>query len=196
MFTGIIVEQVKITDIDDGSITIQLPTDSVLQASDMHIWQSIAHDGACMSLTELHPDGWTFFAMAESFAKTHYHTKKIGDTFNIELCMQATDRLDGHFVTGHIDTVWAVKKIDIYEDGSWRVEMSFDPKFDALLVPKWSVTINGIALTVWEVTSWTCSVYIIPQTLEKTNISDFKVWTQVNLEFDLLAKYVTKWGRE
>ena len=185
----------KITKIDAGAVTIQLPADSPIKASDMHLWQSIAHDGACMSITELHNDGWTFFAMAESFAKTHYGSKKVGDTFNIELCMQAADRLDGHFVTGHIDTVWEVKSVDIYEDGSWRVDVTFDKKFDELLVPKWSITINGVALTVWEVSEWTCSVYIIPQTLEKTNIADFVGGMKVNLEFDLLAKYVTKWGR-
>lgn len=184
-----------ITKIDGGNVTIQLPADSPIKASDIVVWQSIAHDGACMSVTELHDDGWTFFAMAESFAKTHYGSKKAGDTFNIELCMQASDRLDGHFVTGHIDAMWEVTQIDIYDDGSWRVGVKFDPKFDELLVPKGSVTINGIALTVGEVSSGSLSVYIIPQTLEKTNIADFAVWTPVNLEFDLLAKYVTKRGR-
>jgi riboflavin synthase len=122
MFSGIIETTSRIRSIDRGTFVIEHHfTDELLT-----IGQSIAHDGSCMTLTEITPDSYTFFAMEESFSRTNFGSKKVGDRFNIERCIRADTRIDGHFVTGHIDTVGRVRSIDPNPDGSYLICIDFD----------------------------------------------------------------------
>ncbi len=191
MFTWIITQQVTIVAIDQWIITVSHPWTTPL-----HIGQSIAHDGACMSIDSYTDTTYSFFAMKESFLKTNFWTKQIWDKFNVEYALLPTDRLDGHFVSWHIDTTWNITWLDNQNDWSKKFTISFDPSFDCLVVPKWSITLNGVSLTVWEdISEWKATVRIIPQTLEMTTFWTLQKWDLCNIEFDLLAKYVTKFGR-
>lgn len=185
MFTGIIESQWTVTNIHEGTITVACDF-----VDELHIGQSIAHDGACMTITELHQGWYSFFAMQESFAKTNFWTKKNWDSFNIERCMKVSDRLDGHFVTGHIDTLWTVTTLEDGDDGALLVWISFDKQYDIYTTNKWSIAINGISLTVVHTAPWYLSVRIIPHTQKETNIWKLALQDTVNLEFDLLAKYI------
>ena len=100
------------------------------------IGQSIAHDGVCMTLTDITPENYTFFAMEESFSRTNFGSKKVGDVFNVERCIRAETRIDGHFVSGHVDTVGTVTDITHNQDGSYLVRIDFDSKYRTLIVEK------------------------------------------------------------
>lgn len=186
MFTWIIEKQVRILNKENGRFTVENPF------SDLTIWQSITHDGACMTLTDITPESYSFFVMEESLSRTNFGKKKIWDTFNIERCLIANGRLDGHFVTGHIDTVGTVTKIEDKSDKSRIITISFPSEHADLLVEKWSITINGISLTVVDVGAGFFTISLIPHTLEVTNIGQLRVNDIVNLEFDLLGKYIAK----
>jgi riboflavin synthase len=132
MFTGIIEQQARIQNIENGEFTIKNP----LNIQDLTIGQSIAHDGACMTLTDITPESYSFFAMEETLNRTNFGGKKVGDTFNIERCMRMDSRLDGHFVTGHIDTTGRVKQIEDRPDNSRVITISFPSEHAGLLVEK------------------------------------------------------------
>lgn len=189
MFTGIITHQATILKSQQWVITIQSPFETLPT-----IGQSIAHDWACMSVTETNKDHntYSFFAMQESFDKTNFWTKKPWDLFNIELCMQAGDRLDGHFVTWHIDTTGTFTASTSGSDWSLMLTIAFDSKRNPLLLPKWSIAVNGVSLTVVEVHKSSFTIRLIPLTQEETNLWSLSQWDQVNLEFDMLGKYVLK----
>ena len=184
MFTWIIENKAKIIDINNGVFTVEKIFDEVT------IWQSIAHDGACMTVKEVMRDSYSFFAMEETFSRTNFSSKKVWDTFNLERCLQIGDRLDGHFVTGHIDTTATVKEILINDDESRIIWFSFDKKYNKLVIEKWSIAINWVSLTVVDISSWKLTVSLIPFTLEVTNLWDLKVSGKVNFEFDMIWKYV------
>lgn len=160
------------------------------------IWQSIAHDGACMTVTQIHDNSYEFFAMEESLQRTNFGQKKAGNHFNVELCVRYGDRIDGHFVTGHIDTIGTVSGMETASDGSQKITISYDTSYHSLIVPKGSIAINGVSLTVVDDISTSSasffSVWIIPHTQDITNIGTLSVWDKVNLEFDMLAKYIHK----
>lgn len=189
MFTWIVSHQAKILSVYKSIYTIQSPLD-ILPT----IGQSIAHDGACMSITEIDTETNTyqFFAMQESLHKTNFTHKNPWDYFNLELCMMAWDRLDGHFVTGHIDTTGRVNQIDTQPDWSIKIHITFDPRRSKLILPKWSVAINGVSLTIVDTKADGLTVRLIPLTQSDTNLWSLQVWDTVNLEFDMLGKYVLK----
>lgn len=186
MFTWITEKQVKIKNIEAGRFTVENPF------ADLSIGQSIAHDGACMTLVDITPDTYSFFAMEETLRRTNFGTKKVGDTFNIERCLKSDGRLDGHFVTGHIDTTGTVTKIENKSDDSRVITISFPAENANLMVEKWSIAVNGVSLTVVDVGVDFFTISLIPHTLEVTNIGKLIVNDTVNLEFDLLGKYVAK----
>jgi riboflavin synthase len=130
--------------------------------------------------------------MQESLNKTNFSKKSIWDLFNIELCMKAGDRLDGHFVTGHIDTTGTITQKSFADDGSLLLTIWFDSKRNPLLLPKWSIAINGISLTVVDVHEDSFTVRLIPITQQDTNLWQAQPGDTVNLEFDMLGKYVLK----
>lgn len=185
MFTWIIEKKAKILEVNWGRITVENNF-----WKELNIGQSISHDWACMTIETFDDEKYTFFAMEESFRRTNFHTKKIWDFFNIERCLQVWQRLDGHFVSGHIDNTWKVIKVIKNNDGSWEIFFSYSPEFKYNLIDKWSITINWTSLTVCHLDSESFSVSLIPLTLEITNLWDLEVWDTVNLEFDMLWKYI------
>ena len=189
MFTWIITHQWPIIHTEWWTYTIKNPFNTLPT-----IGQSIAHDGACMSITTVDATAntYSFFAMTESLNKTNFWKKTLWSSFNLERCIQAHDRLDGHFVTGHIDTTGEVIAVDHISDGSMKVTIRFDYRWQPLLLPKGSIAINGISLTVVDVYEDSFTVWLIPITQQETNLWKTAVWQVVNLEFDMLWKYVLK----
>ncbi|MFA6090265.1 MAG: riboflavin synthase [Candidatus Gracilibacteria bacterium] len=187
MFSGIIEQKAKILNIQNGVLTIEntfqeIPT----------IGQSIAHDGACMTITDADAEKYSFFAMEESLKITNFGTKKIGDFFNVERSLKMGDRIDGHFVTGHVDTVGNITEIIINNDQSKILTVHFDPKFQNFIIQKGSITINGVSLTIVDQGRNFLSVSLIHLTQEITNLGDLRMGDNVNLEFDMMGKYISK----
>ena len=187
MFSGIIEHQAKILDIRDGVFRIENTFGEVLT-----VWKSIAHDGACMTITKSEKSYYEFFSMQESLSVTNFSTKKIGDTFNVERSLKLWDRIDGHFVSGHIDTVWKVILLEKQGDGSLIFGVSYDIHYNPLVIKKWSITINGVSLTIVDLDSGMITVSLIPLTQDWTNLGSARIGDRVNLEFDMLGKYVQK----
>ena len=158
----------------------------------LNIWESIAHDWACMTITKIENDNYSFFVMEESLKKTNFWNKKISDFFNVESSLKMSDTLDGHFVTWHIDWTWIVTKIEINKDLSKNIFIKFDEKFKNLIIEKWSIAINWVSLTIVETWDDYLSVSLIPLTQEITNLWLLKEWDIVNLEFDMIGKYINK----
>lgn len=188
MFTGIITHQWRIISQENGVFTIENPFTERLQ-----IGQSIAHDGACMSVTAVHTSTYSFFVMQESFTKTNFSHKTTGSFFNLERCMQLSDKVDGHLVTGHIDSTGVITQLQNAADGSRMIGISFDTAFDAYCIPKWSIALQGISLTVVDTAPGYISVRLIPLTLQKTNLWNAVLWTVVNIEFDMMGKYALRY---
>lgn len=187
MFTWIIEQKSKILNISDGKITVENKFSGELSKG-----QSIAHDGACMTIESFDEDSYTFFAMQETFDRTSFSQKEVWDTFNVERCLKISDRLDGHFVSGHIDTIWEVYYIKNKDDNSRIIWIKYDTKYDNLVIEKWSITISGVSLTVIRSDSGYLEVSLIPLTMEITNLWNLDIWDYVNLEFDMLGKYIEK----
>ena len=185
MFSGIIEKQSKILNIDNGRFTMVNPFGNTLQ-----IGQSIAHDGACMTVESFDAEKYSFFAMEESFSLTNFWNKNIWDSFNLERCLQVWERIDGHFVSGHIDTTGKVKSLTKNDDDSLIIEVTYNKDFSDLVVHKGSITLNGTSLTVTHHLPWELQVWLIPITQEMTNLWDISVWDSINMEFDMLGKYI------
>lgn len=190
MFTWIVEKKAKILSIKNWIFEIE----NIFDAKDLVIWQSIAHDGACMTLETITDTSWSFFLMEESLKKTNFSQKQPWDFFNIERCLKIWDRLDGHMVSGHIDSVWEVNWLQEIEDGSKIYTIKFAPKFQNLLIEKWSVTVNGVSLTVVETGVDFFTLSLIPLTQKITNLGDVQLWDLVNLEFDMVGKYIQKFN--
>lgn len=196
MFTGIIESIGKVVDVrEEGSNRVfrfAVSLDEPIQVD-----QSIAHNGTCLTVTEIFRNEdngqkeYTVVAVQETLDKTNLGTLAPGHEVNVERCMKVGQRLDGHFVQGHVDTVGRVEKV-VELDGSWMYHFSFPDTFSQLLVDKGSVCINGVSLTVVDSQETGFSVTIIPFTHEHTNFHAFKVGDLVNLEFDILGKYLQK----
>lgn len=187
MFSGIIESSWKIIQRNGGEFTISCDfTDELI------IGQSIAHDGACMTVTHIGEDSYTFFAVEESLIRTNFWKKEVWDRFNIERCLRYGDRVDGHFVTGHVDTVGTVAEIIENSDTSHTLVIHFDPAYSDNVVEKWSVALNGTSLTVVRAEKWLLSVAIIPHTWSFTNLGDLQKNDSINIEFDMLGKYLLK----
>lgn len=187
MFSWIIERKAKILDVENWNFTIENVFNEPLQ-----IGQSIAHDWACMTLTTFDNEKYTFFAMQESLKLTNFSTKKPWDFFNVERCVKVWERLDGHIVSWHIDTIWTITNIIKNSDNSLEVFVSFWENFSKYIIPKWSITINWVSLTIAKEWEDFLSVWLIPITQEITNLWNLKVWDKVNLEFDIVGKYIYK----
>lgn len=187
MFSGIVEKKTKILQKENGVFTMENLFDESLT-----VWQSIAHDGACMTITYCNAEKYSFFAMQETLSVTNFWEKKVGDFFNVERCVKVWDRLDGHIVSWHIDTVWNISQLERKSDDSLIIFVSFDTSFSKYIIPKWSITINGVSLTIVKEGENFLSVSLIPLTQKITNLWDLKVWDKVNLEFDLVGKYILK----
>ena len=154
--------------------------------------QSIAHDGACMTLTRIEPEFYEFFMMEESLRVTTFWTKKVWDRVNVERSIRVWDRIDGHFVTGHVDAVWKVILLDKIPDNSLIIGIEYPREYMRYIIQKGSITVNGTSLTVVEDSENTFTVSLIPLTQDWTNLWTLQIWDLVNLEFDMMAKYMLK----
>ena len=189
MFTGIIEEVAKVVKIEKEAENIHFSIKAKM-TSELKIDQSVAHNGCCLTVVNIENDIYTVTAIQETLDKTNLNEWKIGTPVNLERCMQMNGRLDGHIVQGHVDTVGVCTEIED-QNGSWK--FTFQYKNEQLTVEKGSITVNGTSLTVVDSKKDSFSVCIIPYTFENTNFSSLKVGYQVNLEFDIIGKYVAKW---
>lgn len=190
MFTGIIETLGTITDLrsEQGNLHITV-TSSI--AAELKIDQSVAHNGVCLTVIALADGKHTVTAIEETLGKTNLGHLKIGDLVNLERCMQMNGRLDGHIVQGHVDqtaTCIAFNGLD----GSWEYTFEYDPASGNVTVEKGSICVNGISLTVVNSQANSFSVAIIPYTFEHTNLQQVRVGSVVNLEFDIIGKYVAR----
>jgi len=188
MFTGIIESIAKVEDIKNDKGNLQITYKSSI-AKELKVDQSVCHDGACLTIVETNGDHYTVDAIAETISRTNLADLKIGDGVNIERSMAVNSRFDGHIVQGHIDEVGVCKSIS-ENRGSWVFEFEHSGK--NITVEKGSITVNGVSLTIVKSQETLLSVAIIPYTYNNTNFCELKVGSKVNLEFDILGKYISK----
>lgn len=188
MFTGIIEKLGEITKIEAENTNVHFTVKSSF-TNELKIDQSVAHNGCCLTVVEINGEEYVVTAIEESLKKTNLSSWKVGTKVNLERCMQLGARLDGHIVQGHVDTRGVCESVENL-DGSWKYTFSYD--FDQPTVEKGSITINGVSLTVVDSEKGKFSVCIIPYTYEHTNFHTFEKGTIVNLEFDIIGKYVSK----
>jgi riboflavin synthase len=187
MFTGI-VQKGKIHAIAPSEDGWELAINMSNFADIVQIGDSVAIDGACLTVTKVVDDKMYFFVSTESIAKTTIRNYKTGDTVNTELPMQPNGYLGGHYVLGHVDATAKVNEIKITPT-AWFLTIQVPEQFVKYIVYKGSIAINGVSLTINEVRDQLIDLCIIPTTLDKTNINQLKVESMVNIEFDILAKY-------
>ena len=188
MFTGIIDSLATVEDINNDKGNLQITFKSSI-AKELKVDQSLCHNGACLTVVKTNEDQYTIDAISETIARTNLGDLKIGDLINVERSMSVNSRFDGHLVQGHIDEVGICEKIS-ESDGSWVFE--FEHSGQNITVEKGSITVNGVSLTVVESAEKLFSVAIIPYTFNNTNFCELKVGSKVNLEFDILGKYISK----
>lgn len=192
MFSGIVEAVARVENIttQGGSMHLTL---SCPFTNELHIDQSIAHNGVCLTVVDIEGQNYTVTAIAETLSKTNLGEFKIGDEVNLERSMRPDKLLDGHIVQGHVDTT--ARCISVKEtDGSWYFTFKYAPqdKGGYVTVEKGSVTVNGVSLTVCDSKIDEFSVAIIPYTFEHTNFHNFKVGSVVNIEFDIIGKYIAR----
>ena len=190
MFTGIIesIGVVKSIRHDKSNINFSIISDLT---SELKVDQSISHNGVCLTVVNLEKDSYTVTAIKETLDKTNLGKLKLGDQLNLERCLRVGDRLDGHFVQGHVDQIATCISVD-NENGSWVFTFKYSPLNNNITIEKGSITVNGVSLTVVNSKESEFSVAIIPYTFDNTNFNSFKAGTLVNLEFDVFGKYITK----
>jgi riboflavin synthase len=190
MFTGIIETfgEIKALHKDGGNVHVTLASSIT---DELKIDQSVAHNGVCLTVIAINRNEYTVTAIQETIEKTNLSDWKTGDLVNLERAMKLGDRLDGHIVQGHVDQTGICKSIQ-EANGSWYFTFEYDPVLNNLTIEKGSITINGVSLTVVNSLKNEFSVAIIPYTYENTNFKNFKIGTKINLEFDVIGKYVSK----
>lgn len=190
MFTGIIESQGTVTGIEESGSNRIFWIESPLSA-ELKIDQSIAHDGVCLTVDSLQPGQHRVTAIAETLAKTNLGAWQNGYLVNLERCMPMNGRIDGHIVQGHVDATGILQSVKD-ENGSWVLDFSFPSDFAPLMIEKGSICINGTSLTAFNVGRESFSVALIPYTYEHTNLSRLEKGQKVNLEFDMIGKYINR----
>lgn len=190
MFTGIIETLGTIKDIRKENENLHITISSTV-TNELKIDQSVAHNGVCLTVVAIENDTYTVTAIQETILKTNVGQWKKGDLVNLERAMKLGDRLDGHIVQGHVDQTGTCVSVS-ETDGSWRYTFEYDSTLNNITIEKGSITVNGVSLTVVHSKANGFSVAIIPYTYEHTNFKDFAVGTKINLEFDVIGKYVSK----
>jgi riboflavin synthase len=190
MFTGIIENTGLIKEIISNGTNKSFWVASPL-AAELKIDQSLSHNGVCLTVEEINNDMHRVTAIEETILKTNLGDWENGATINLERCMQLNGRLDGHIVQGHVDCTATCTEVTA-KDGSWEYSFNFPGKFAAFIIEKGSVTVNGISLTCFNVTNNQFTVAIIPYTFEHTNMSSLKQGDKVNIEWDVVGKYVSR----
>jgi len=189
MFTGIIENTAVLINIqeNDNNLDLSFKTDLL---SELKIDQSISHNGVCLTVVDISNESYVVNVIKETLQKSNLGTLKIGDSVNVERSVQMNSRLDGHIVQGHVDQIGVCQSIE-EQGGSYFMTFKYEPS-ENITVEKGSVCVNGISLTVVNSMPDSFSVAIIPYTWDNTNLKDVQVGGSVNLEFDILGKYVSK----
>ena len=191
MFTGIVEEMARVVQLEKHQNNITLTLTTALAPS-FNVDQSVSHNGCCLTVVHVNPSTaeYQVTAIHETIVKTNLANWKLGDLVNLERSMQHNGRLDGHIVQGHVDTVGICNALEDQE-GSWKFTFSYEG--DQLTVEKGSITVNGVSLTVVDVRPNQFSVCIIPYTYEHTTFHQLALGDRVNLEFDIIGKYVQQY---
>ena len=190
MFTGRIEDLGIVEALEQENTNLHLTIKSKL-ASELKIDQSVSHNGVCLTVIDLTASSYTVTAIKETLDKTNLNSLKVGDRVNLERGLKLGDRLDGHMVQGHVDQVGTCINVEA-QNGSWIYTFEYNPKLGNITIEKGSVTVNGVSLTVVNSKDNGFSVAIIPYTYEHTNFHTFEEGTVVNLEFDVIGKYVSR----
>jgi riboflavin synthase len=190
MFTGIIETLGIIKEIQKDNDNLHIIVSSSI-THELKIDQSVAHNGVCLTVVAINNDEYKVTAIRETIEKTNLSEWKAGDLLNLERAMKLGDRLDGHIVQGHVDQTGVCKSIE-EANGSWYFTFEYDTKLNNITIEKGSITVNGVSLTVVNSKASEFSVAIIPYTFENTNFKTFQIGTKINLEFDVVGKYVTR----
>lgn len=190
MFTGIIETLGIIKDLKKDNDNLHITVSSAI-TNELKIDQSVAHNGVCLTIVAINNDEYTVTAIKETILKTNLGEWEVGDLINLERAMKLGDRLDGHIVQGHVDQIGICKSIE-EANGSWYFTFEYDKNLNNITIEKGSITVNGVSLTVVNSKENEFSVAIIPYTYEHTNFKNFKVSTKINLEFDVVGKYVAR----
>lgn len=193
MFTGIIETVGEVVDLHREAGNLFITMNSAI-GNELTVDQSVAHNGVCLTVVKTHQTQHVVTAIEETLSKTNLGNLHIGDLVNLERCLQMGGRLDGHIVQGHVDG--KAKLLSVLEqNGSYVLTFEIDAQFRNLIVEKGSICLNGISLTLINVTDNTFAVAIIPYTWEHTNIQMLKIGDEANVEFDIIGKYVNRMQR-
>ena len=194
MFTGIIESLGKITNVkaDRGNIDFTIESEI---SKELKIDQSVSHNGVCLTVTEKSDNTHTVTAVKETLDKSSLKNFSVDDLINLERAMKLGERLDGHLVQGHVDGVAKCMSVSV-NDGSWIYKFEFDIKNEMLLIEKGSICINGVSLTVFDIVKNTFKVTIIPYTYENTSFKKLKEGDMVNIEFDMIGKYLARFNNK
>ena len=192
MFTGIIENLAKIVAIENSQGNLNITLSSSL-ASELKVDQSVSHNGICLTVVSINNDQYTVTAIEETINKTTIKKWQKGDLINLERAMKIGDRLDGHMIQGHVDQIGKCIKSET-KNGSWEYTIEYE-KSDNITVEKGSIAINGVSLTVIDSMSNGFKVAIIPYTYKHTSFQNLENGNAVNLEFDILGKYLTKMAK-
>ncbi len=190
MFTGIIEAIGTIASITPSGTNIDIWVDSPI-THELKIDQSVAHNGVCLTVVAIEGSRYKVTAVQETLLKTNLNNWKAGDIVNLERAMKVGDRLDGHFVQGHVDAIATCIEKQTLE-GSWLFRFRFPQQFAALVIEKGSVCLNGVSLTAFNVGKDELTVTIIPYTYNHTNFQQIEAGTVINIEFDVLGKYLLR----
>lgn len=190
MFTGIIETIGVVKDLKQELNNLHITIESSI-TSELKIDQSVAHNGVCLTVVEISGNNYTVTAIKETLDKTAIGDLKVDDKVNLERAMKLGDRLDGHIVQGHIDQTATCIQIE-ETNGSWLFTFKYDSALNNITIEKGSITVNGVSLTVVNSKRDEFSVAIIPYTFEHTNFNTFSVGSKINLEFDVVGKYVSR----
>ncbi|MFT5724241.1 MAG: riboflavin synthase [Bacteroidia bacterium] len=190
MFTGIIEDLGKVTHVQHEGTNVHFTIASTI-SNELKIDQSVAHNGVCLTVTACDTNTHTVTAIQETLDKSNLADWQVGTHVNLERCLKMGDRLDGHMVQGHVDTT-AICTDKKDQEGSWMFTFKYQPAVGQITVEKGSITINGTSLTVFNSGADSFSVAIIPYTYEHTNFKDIEIGSTVNIEFDILGKYILK----
>jgi riboflavin synthase len=190
MFTGIIETLGIVKEIKKDQGNVHITVSSAIN-HELKIDQSVAHNGVCLTVVAINNDEYTVTAIRETIEKTNLGDWQVGDLLNLERAMKLGDRLDGHIVQGHVDQTGICKSIE-EANGSWYFTFEYDRQLNNITIEKGSITVNGVSLTVVNSKENEFSVAIIPYTYEHTNFKSFKIGTKINLEFDVVGKYVAR----
>jgi len=190
MFTGIIETQGTIKEIIKDNDNIHFTITSAI-THELKIDQSVSHDGVCLTVVAINADDYTVTAIRETLEKTNLGDWKVGGIVNLERAMKLGDRLDGHIVQGHVDQTGVCKSVE-NANGSWYYTFEYNATANNITIEKGSITVNGVSLTVVNSKANEFSVAIIPYTYEHTNFNAIAAGTVINLEFDVVGKYVAR----